>query len=433
MNRRHLLLLIILIFCTSFAAGCNGNAIVNVATFTPGAPTQAPPKIEATPQPTNTPIPPTSTPIKNSIGVTITDLKMVDGPNGWGIGQAAGNLNDLVLRTSDGGVSWRNISPPDAYKDGSTSGIAALSSFLDNLHAWVLFYPRTVEPGVTPVAVVWRTIDGGKSWLSSPLPLQGLTMDFFEPAQIGFSSWQSGWLFAHLGQAMQHDYVAVFTTQDGGASWKTIVSASSETLPTGGYKKGVTFLNSKNGWASGTYNGVTPGLYFWRTRDGGDTWQRQILPVPEGMPEDLFINEKNICGADAPRFIDEQSGIMMVTCTSYSFEQPRSWLYVTFDSGQTWNGRSLPGSNGTLNFLTPYQGWFLGLSDPAKPAAYQVFSTQDSGLHWNSIAPVTWNGQLYFLTPQVGWGMVKLNDAHTLVKTTNGGYSWSQINSTVLP
>jgi len=416
-----------------FASGCRGETRINVATFTPAVPSPTVLQAEPTPQLSPTAPPATATPISEPVGVTITRIKMVDGPSGWAVGEVAGNPNDLILRTSDGGTTWKQVIPDSAFESAPPGGVSATVYFQDNLYAWVVYAPRSLDPGEQPTATIWRSSDGGASWTTSSLPIQGLTLDYFLPAQIGFNGRQNGWILAHLGAGMGHDYVTLLLTRDSGASWEVAVSGTSDTLPMSGSKSGAAFLNSKNGWISGSYDGLQTGLYFWRTHDGGITWQRQIIPAPENISADLFINEENICGADAPQFSGDSSGTMVVTCSSYKLDQPLSWVYVTFDAGQTWNPRSLPGTSGTVDFLTPYQGWFLGLTDPAKSTSYQIFATQDSGLTWQQVAPVTWTGELQFLTAQVGWGVVELNDARALVKTTNGGYSWSVLKTTLLP
>lgn len=433
MLRTSLTRILSLVTVLLISSGCSGRQVIAVATFTPAVKEMATPTSAPAPEPTATELPPTPAPITSPVNITIQQIRMVDAPTGWAVGMVGGNPNDLVLRTSDGGSSWRQVLPNEVFRDAPAGGVKVTPCFLDNLFAWALVTPRSVGPAAQPNATVWRTADGGKSWQSGPLPLAGMLMDYFEPVQIGFSDWQNGWILAHLGQGMGHDYVTLLTTKDGGATWKTIVSSSSENLPTSGKKKGAAFIDGRSGWVSGTYDGASPGMYFWRTRDGGVTWQRQILPVPSGMPEDMFISENTVCGADAPIFLDAQSGVMVVTCSSYSFDQPRSWVYVTFDAGQTWQSRDLPSAGGSIHFVTPYLGWYLGRGDPKTSAGYLIYGTQDSGLTWKTLTPVMWTGDLRFIDAMVGWGVVELNNARALVKTTNGGYSWAELSTTLLP
>ena len=127
---------------------------------------------------------------------------------------------------------------------------------------------------------------------------------------------------------------------------------------------------------------------------------------------------------------------MIVTCTSYTFEKPKSWLYVTYDNGQTWNGRLLPGSaQERLFFLTPLPGLVSGFDLRFRWAGLSDFSVPTTAeTNWQATYNHhTWNGQLQFLTTQVGWGVVTLNQAFALVKTTNGGYTWEELDTRILP
>ena len=81
---------------------------------------------------------------------TIVSIRMFDEASGWAVSQ------ERILRTSDGGVSWHDVSP----EAGATFGYAACSYFLDNLHAWVLV-PNSDD---MLRGVLYRSDDGGLTW-----------------------------------------------------------------------------------------------------------------------------------------------------------------------------------------------------------------------------------------------------------------------------
>ena len=220
------------------AACAPGNqSPIQVATFTPSIPTDTPEPLP-TPSPTLAPtLPaPTATPVDKQLGVTIKQLRMLDGPNGWAVGEIAGNPNDLILRTADGGTSWRNFTPQSVLENADSTGMMATAYFLSQYHAWVVYTPRAINPA-NFFAKVWHTADGGQIWEETDLPLSGMTLDYFLPAEIGFADWQNGWVMAHLGGSMNQDYIAIFITQDGGSSWEAIVNANNNTLPSSGNQR----------------------------------------------------------------------------------------------------------------------------------------------------------------------------------------------------
>ena len=44
-------------------------------------------------------------------------------------------------------------------------------------------------------------------------------MEFFSPGYFSFPDKRNGWLLVHGGAGMSHDYIYVYGTVDGGASW----------------------------------------------------------------------------------------------------------------------------------------------------------------------------------------------------------------------
>ncbi len=81
----------------------------------------------ATPRPTV--VPTKATPVK------ITQIHMVDMNSGWAIGQYTNATTDDILRTSDGGKTWKAVTPPEPNRPGKH----AVAFFQDGAHAWVNF------------------------------------------------------------------------------------------------------------------------------------------------------------------------------------------------------------------------------------------------------------------------------------------------------
>jgi photosystem II stability/assembly factor-like uncharacterized protein len=94
--------------------------------------------------------------------VTITYVNMLDATTGWAVGGLEG-IGDHVLRTGDGGHTWRDVTPPEPASAGDESDKIAIGSFLDADTAWVTYsYLDFFKLPVAPT--VWRTGNGGQTW-----------------------------------------------------------------------------------------------------------------------------------------------------------------------------------------------------------------------------------------------------------------------------
>jgi photosystem II stability/assembly factor-like uncharacterized protein len=303
--------------------------------------------------------------------------------------------------------------------------------------AWVAFGYPPGAPLAAAAVVTWATHDGGKTW-SPSAPLKVDTLEQYWPSDLVFVDGHSGWLLAHAGAGMSHDYVVMYATQDGGANWTEVVDPMA--LPDNGalamscYKSGLAFLDAKNGWVSGNCYGVVPGApYLYQTTDGGHTWQFYTLQPPADAP-DLFTNENNACGADAPVFVSPTEGKLPVSCQELANNQSRGWLYTTADGGKTWTTNPLPTPFGVLQLLNINAGWWLGGANPTDPTIpRQLYATQDGGQTWTPVKKVNWNGQVDFVDAQTGWAVAKSDQASALVSTSDGGQKWNLVTPQVAP
>ena len=113
-------------------------------TAVPPTETSAPaatPTLAASPTSTSAPtIAPAENPIAHlSVGtpLTITAIHMNDAQSGWATGGAV-NIGDHVFRTSDGGNTWKDVTPPEPAPPPD-SPIRAVGYFMDANTAWVAY------------------------------------------------------------------------------------------------------------------------------------------------------------------------------------------------------------------------------------------------------------------------------------------------------
>lgn len=358
--------------------------------------------------------------------LTLTTIHMLSATLGWGVGQSATDLNDHVLTTQDGGQTWRDVSPAEAIPTTADSlGKAALGFFLDAQNAWVTFYERQPTGPVQPS--VWRTRDGGQTWqASAALNFGEVPPVIYSPTDLVFTDAKAGWLLAHLDAAMSHDYVAIFTTADGGETWKQTINYTDENLPMVCYKNGLAALSGTTAWVAGDCGGVMTGLYLHQTTDGGVTWPLVTLPAPAEMPE-AFTSDILACGASDLLRPDPGVLKLSVTCNDLHTAKTLRWLYASADDGQTWTIASLPTPYGRLSFFDANTGWLIGADDPSFTTGGTLYSTTDGGKTWNKGRAVNWFGRLNAIDTKTAWVVAQTGDVTALVKTADGGKTWTEI------
>ncbi len=347
-------------------------------------------------------------------------IQMIDAVTGWA------KTDDYVLRTTDGGTRWKDVSPPSPSGEGEVR--LRDVAFLTPSVGWVV-----MARGGT--FHIFRTVDGGRTWRSAKVSGFGVN-------SIHFVSPQNGWLIADaVGYMGGNEEVNIFRSTDGGETWIRVASAciqSSPTckntpanensgLPLHGYKVDITFLTTTTGWVTGTI------LYV--TRDAGRTWREQKLPLPP------VVASSWQAGYSPPTFFTAQDGILPVF---YANDQPTSTVavtvfYATHDGGSTW-GYSAPVSitQGYLDcqhytcrryrpssFADMNHGWLMDRG--------AQHLTNDGGRQWATVRLPLFDDvrDLQFISPQLGWALRKTSPF--LIRTLNGGHAWVPVTYTISP
>jgi photosystem II stability/assembly factor-like uncharacterized protein len=302
------------------------------------------------------------------------------------------------------------------------------------MQAWVVYFPRQAAPP-TGKMVVWSTADGGQTWdAGEALDLSGITAEFFSAGSLGFSDRQHGWLLVHLGAGMSHDYVAVFTTADGGKTWERVAGPDNIDSLMACAKTGLAFTDEHNAWLVGDCPGLMSGLFFYHSLDGGRNWNQVMLPAPSGAPANMFSRAENGCGILDIPYAGKEGLILFMRCQMYEESNPTGWLYTTMDGGMTWSSRALPVPFGYMNFLDARNGWLLGTLKQNDPrAGGELFRTTDGGGIWISVLPVGWQGQPVFVDSENGWVVAQAGGNSALVYSANGGVFWQEIRPVTAP
>jgi photosystem II stability/assembly factor-like uncharacterized protein len=375
--------------------------------------TQTP--LTPTPMPTAT-VDPLAVPrLQPGTELDILKLEMLDAQNGWGIGgkRASGNAN-RIFRTKDGGATWVEISPPEPAPAPGAEVSAAAGYFADAQTGWVTYH-ASIPSGIPENPVVWRTADGGATWqASSALDTSGL-METYSVSHVFFSGASNGWLMVHVGAGMNHDYVAIYRSTDGGASWSRVIDPTIDGGIQSCSKTGLAFWDGSNGWLTGNCNGVRAGAFLYQTADGGAHWSPVNLAAPADHP-DLFTADQYACGVHAP-FLSGAQAYLGVECADMGNPAAAniSYLYRSTAGGAP-APQAYPG--GDLFTLDGNRIWALGK---------EIFRSDTAGVSWTKIATVTWDGQFDFVTGQLGWAAVRKGTEYGLVQTSDGGGLWVQL------
>jgi photosystem II stability/assembly factor-like uncharacterized protein len=328
-------------------------------------------------------------------------------------GYAAGSGD--ISKTTDGGFTWDTLS----YWPNSASFSSI--SFSDALHGCAVGFDQNNLHGCAST-----TNDGGHTWNYHCFnhdfwPLSGVlavsmpdTAVIFTAGQYGYmeKSDDSGVSWTELSSGKENFIWSILFTDDSvgyaggdaGTIMKTINGGQDWTninnLPIVSYTS-ISFPSANVGYVLG-------GNYLFKTTDGGITWTN--------------IYYKFYVSLQSVFFTSDNTGYMAATngFTSYGY------ILKTTDGGSTW---SVKDSAVSFSFLTkicfpnPETGYIIG--------GGMLMKTMDGGETWTQIPISERMYSVFFLNSDTGF-LVGEGTGYLggVQKTTNGGISWSEQETT---
>ncbi|TDT46506.1 photosystem II stability/assembly factor-like uncharacterized protein [Maribacter spongiicola] len=238
-------------------------------------------------------------------------------PNLFYFGAAGGG----VWKTLDGGRTWDNIS--DGYFGGSIGAVEVAKS--DPNVIYVGGGEKTLRGNVSSGYGVWKTEDGGKTWISA-----GLKNSRHVPRLRVHPTDYNTVYAAVLGDIYKPTKDrGIYKSTDGGKNWKQVLFVNEQA---GAVDLTFDPNNPRILYASTWHAQRTPyslisggdGSALWKSMDSGETWTE--ISKNEGFPKDTL----GIIGvAVSPKNSEKVWAIVE--------NKEKGGLYRSEDGGKTWS------------------------------------------------------------------------------------------------
>jgi photosystem II stability/assembly factor-like uncharacterized protein len=382
-------------------------------------------------------------------------LKMTSRTTGWALGQCALSARPSfpngstiqcywpqseftgILRTSDGGATWTDVSPPSV----ANRTWYHTQFFLDANHAWVGEVSRTADACATQVTM-FMTSDAGGTWqqggtvaIKTAAPTDDVFNVYGPTDGMDFADRQHGWLMVSSPPSAPQpgamvDAVTLYATTDGGLHWSLVGSSPGKAAcqsTTYSPASDVAFWSATAGWLAI----ACPALTVLTTRDAGATWTAKALPNCN-------------CQVYQPIYFDADRAVI-------TGQQGSSVMLATGDAGASWTQLQVPvAATSQFSFIDPKHGWMVGIEQLPKSYDTVVYGTIDGGQSWQLLgkppfATATSSPNLYYpiqgvqfvdantgfvmLGPEAGSQVATDPTAPQLqiLSTVDGGHTWNTV------
>jgi photosystem II stability/assembly factor-like uncharacterized protein len=357
--------------------------------------------------------------------LTITEIHMTGLTDGWAL--AWDGERTYILHTIDGGQTWSDKTPPDQTWIGSLPSDELMTPrmlggyFMDSQRAWItiaLVYPDHQPYHFAYGQGVLSTQDGGATWQTLLLPVpQGTGFP-----QIIFLTPERGWITVYEYVGAGGNHLALYTTDDGGQTWQMVFDELSSIFAV---SEDIGWTADGTGVMSFKREGFIDIPFVRWTHDAGQNWgECQELPMPPNPADSDPSVTSFECWTESPHTYSPSEAKLMVVCritanASYTYQ---SYLYSTMDGGETWRSQHAP--NGHLKMLDDKVGWIF---------AREIYGTTDGGTTWIYLKTVEWDAQFNPVDQANIWAVAWSDQESALVKSIDGGRSWSLIEPRPAP
>ncbi len=366
----------------------------------------------------------------------LSSIAMQSETTGWGqnytqkggVPSGVPTAEQTILHTTDGGCHWKIV-----------------KSWKYSMEPSPDFSPFFLSPSLAIIYVngdLFLTTDAGISWSSITLPV--VTQQKAIPGPIFFLNDHLGWmsLSGISGGTFQDN--DLLRSTDGGQSWSRLhATLPAPLLPrtrSPGYITSLSFLNETTGWVTGSsYSRETSWIYM--TNDGGNTWQEQQLPSPQGYSATRLLD------LGQPHFFSARDGVLPAASTH--FDPTGVCAFITHDGGESWQSQPffalqnysdevvdprllIDVSVPLPSFTSLTTGWVGTIS---------IYRTTDGGRSWQHFdhqLPIRYSDPgLQFIADRVAFALaftgepINFQASSELYRTMDGGKSWTTLRYTI--
>ena len=337
-------------------------------------------------------------------GRSVASCGVIGDPQTYYMGSTGGGL----YKTTDAGVSWKNISD-EFFKMGSVGSVEVAPSDPNVIYVGMGEHP--VRGVMTSHGDgMYKSTDAGKTWEHIGLPLSR------HIAEIRIHPADPDVVYVAVQGALHGPSAerGIYKTVDGGKSWKKIFYIDQNTgcadLSMDHHNPRILYAGM---WDHRRYpwqvRSGGPGSGLYKSVDGGETWDK----LEKGLPEDL--------GKVA---IDVSRANPEVVYANIEAEGEKAGVYRSNDAGKTW-------SQTTKDRVTVARSWYYIeiFADPVNENTVYVLNAPmlksiDGGKTFKSVRNPHGDQHHLWINPNNNQNIILSNDGGACV-TFNGGETWS--------
>ena len=337
-------------------------------------------------------------------GRSVAATGVIGQPHTYYMGSTGGG----IYKTTDDGISWKNISDK-FFKTGSVGAIAVAES---NPNMVVVGMGEHAARGVMTSMGdgVYKSMDAGKTWthlgLEQTRHISDVVIHPTNPEIIYITA--QG---AQYGPSKER---GIYRTNDGGNTWKNILSVNNTT---GASSLSMDMNNPRilyaAMWQHRRYpwymesGGENSGLY--KSTDGGDTWEK----MKTGLPKAFGKSGISVSRANPERVF-----------AVIEAEGKKGGVYRSDDAGKTWKQVN-------KNRVNIARSWYYMeiFADPQNENIVYVLNAPvmksiDGGKSFTNIPVPHGDNHHLWINPNDNTNLINSNDGGANI-SFNGGKSWS--------